>query len=100
MINSSLLPSRNDKTNIKDVTENPIRCKVCAILFIVSPLFKPNTISTLLALHNIKFTKDIRKGEDITVVSYGSTLRIVDKACDLLEEHNINIDLIDIQSII
>jgi len=42
----------------------------------------------------------LRRGEDITVVSYGSTLRIVDKACDLLKEHNINIDLIDIQSII
>ena len=42
----------------------------------------------------------IRRGEDITVVSYGSTLRIVDKACDLLKEHDINIDLIDIQSII
>ena len=42
----------------------------------------------------------IRKGDDITVVSYGSTLRIVDKACDLLEDHDINIDLIDIQSII
>ena len=42
----------------------------------------------------------IRRGDDITVVSYGSTLRIVDKACDLLKEHDINIDLIDIQSII
>ncbi len=42
----------------------------------------------------------IRRGEDITVVSYGSTLRIVDKACDLLKEYDINIDLIDIQSII
>jgi pyruvate/2-oxoglutarate/acetoin dehydrogenase E1 component len=42
----------------------------------------------------------IRQGSDITIVSYGSTLRIVDKACDLLKEHDINVDLIDIQSII
>ena len=42
----------------------------------------------------------IRKGTDITIVSYGSTLRIVDKACDILEKHDISVDLIDIQSII
>ena len=42
----------------------------------------------------------IRKGTDITIVSYGSTLRIVDKACDILKKHDISVDLIDIQSII
>jgi len=35
MRTSSLLSSRNDKTNIKHVPKNPIQCKICAILFIL-----------------------------------------------------------------
>ena len=42
----------------------------------------------------------IRKGTDITVVSYGSTLRIVEKASAILEKHDISIELIDLQSLI
>jgi len=36
-------------------------------------LFKPNTISTLLALHNIKFTKDIRTQNKINFIIGGSS---------------------------
>lgn len=36
-------------------------------------LFKPNTISTLLALHNIKFTKDIRNQNKINFIIGGSS---------------------------
>ncbi len=42
----------------------------------------------------------IKKGIDITVVSYGSTLRIVEKASVILEKHNISIELIDLQALI
>ena len=42
----------------------------------------------------------IKKGIDITVVSYGSTLRIVEKASVILEKHDISIELIDLQSLI
>ena len=42
----------------------------------------------------------IKKGIDITVVSYGSTLRIVEKASLILEKHDISIELIDLQSLI
>ena len=42
----------------------------------------------------------IQNGEDITVVSYGSTLRIVEKACIELKSHGITVDLIDVQTLI
>lgn len=42
----------------------------------------------------------IQNGEDITVVSYGSTLRIVEKACIELKSHGISVDLIDVQTLI
>ena len=42
----------------------------------------------------------IKKGIDITVVSYGSTLRIVEKASVILEKHDISIELIDLQALI
>ena len=42
----------------------------------------------------------IKKGIDITVISYGSTLRIVEKASALLENHDISIELIDLQALI
>ena len=42
----------------------------------------------------------IKKGIDITVVSYGSTLRIVEKASVILEKHHISIELIDLQALI
>ena len=42
----------------------------------------------------------INPGTDITVVSYGSTLKLVEKTISELERNNINIELIDIQSLI
>ena len=36
-------------------------------------------------------------GNDITIISYGSTLRIIQKATDQLKEHDISCEIIDIQ---
>jgi pyruvate/2-oxoglutarate/acetoin dehydrogenase E1 component len=41
----------------------------------------------------------LSKGSDITVVSYGSTLRIVQEVIPLLETKGISIDLIDVQTL-
>ncbi|MGO2102349.1 MAG: alpha-ketoacid dehydrogenase subunit alpha/beta [Psychroflexus halocasei] len=41
----------------------------------------------------------IRDGQDITVVSYGSTLRIIEQAAEELAEIGIDIELIDVQSL-
>ena len=41
----------------------------------------------------------IKEGTDITVVSYGSTLRIVQKVCKELERHDISVELIDAQTL-
>src|SRR5690606_6117032 len=41
----------------------------------------------------------IREGSDITVVSYGSTLRIVEEAADELEKMGISIEIIDPQTL-
>ena len=45
-------------------------------------------------------TETIRKGKDITLVSYGSTLRIVVEAAKELHKMGIDIEVIDIQSLI
>ncbi|WP_417873551.1 alpha-ketoacid dehydrogenase subunit alpha/beta [Xanthomarina gelatinilytica] len=42
----------------------------------------------------------IREGNDITVVSYGSTLRIIEQAAKELQEVGIDVELIDIQSLL
>ena len=42
----------------------------------------------------------VKKGTDLTVVSYGSTLRIVEKVALELEQVAINIEIIDIQSLL
>lgn len=42
----------------------------------------------------------ISYGNDITVISYGSTLKIVEKAIVDLKKHNIEIELIDLQTLI
>ena len=39
------------------------------------------------------------EGSDVTVVSYGSTLRIVEEAVDELEKLNIHIEVIDLQTL-
>jgi pyruvate/2-oxoglutarate/acetoin dehydrogenase E1 component len=48
----------------------------------------------------IGFVETIREGSDITIVSYGSTLRIVEQAAKELQEHDINVEIIDIQSLL
>jgi 2-oxoisovalerate dehydrogenase E1 component len=45
-------------------------------------------------------TETMRKGKDITLVSYGSTLRIVLEAADELHKMGIDSEVIDIQSLI
>lgn len=42
----------------------------------------------------------LKEGHDITVVSYGSTLRVIQEAINNLEESNISIELIDVQSLL
>lgn len=42
----------------------------------------------------------IREGEDITVVSYGSTLRIVQHAAEMLEAFDISCEIVDVQTLL
>ena len=42
----------------------------------------------------------LKQGTDITIVSYGSTLRLVELAAVELQEHGISVEIIDIQSLL
>jgi pyruvate/2-oxoglutarate/acetoin dehydrogenase E1 component len=42
----------------------------------------------------------IKEGDDITIVSYGSTLRIVQEAVQRLEAKNISCEIIDVQTLL
>ncbi len=42
----------------------------------------------------------IREGTDITVVSYGSTLRIVEEAAVILEKHGVSVEIVDVQTLL
>ncbi len=42
----------------------------------------------------------IRKGDDITIVSYGSTLRIITEATEALEKMGISCEVIDVQTLL
>ena len=42
----------------------------------------------------------IKEGNDITVVSYGSTLRIIQDAADRLERFNISCEIVDVQTLL
>jgi len=42
----------------------------------------------------------VREGEDITVVSYGATLRIVQEAAQVLETYGISCEVIDVQTLL
>lgn len=42
----------------------------------------------------------IREGTDITIISYGSTLRIVEEACAILEKQGIDGEIIDVQTLL
>jgi pyruvate/2-oxoglutarate/acetoin dehydrogenase E1 component len=42
----------------------------------------------------------IREGDDITIVSYGSTLRIIAEAAEQLSEMNIACEIVDVQTLL
>ena len=42
----------------------------------------------------------LRNGDDVTIVSYGSTLRIVQEAAETLAKQNISCEIIDVQTLI
>ena len=42
----------------------------------------------------------IKEGKDITLVTYGSTIRIADEAIKMLEELDISVEMIDVQSLL
>ncbi|HEX7415277.1 MAG TPA: thiamine pyrophosphate-dependent enzyme [Bacteroidia bacterium] len=42
----------------------------------------------------------IQEGNDITIVTYGSCIRIAQEAIKLLQEHNISVELIDVQTLL
>lgn len=48
----------------------------------------------------IGVVETIKEGTDITVVSYGSTLRLIEQAAKELQAVNINIEIIDAQSLL
>ena len=48
----------------------------------------------------VGIVETIKSGTDITIVSYGSTLRIVEEAAKNLQEVDIDVEIIDIQSLI
>jgi 2-oxoisovalerate dehydrogenase E1 component len=42
----------------------------------------------------------INEGSDITIVTYGSCIRVAQDAIKLLQEHNISVELIDVQTLL
>ncbi|RFN57945.1 alpha-ketoacid dehydrogenase subunit alpha/beta [Marixanthomonas ophiurae] len=48
----------------------------------------------------IGVVETIKEGEDITLVSYGSTLRVVEEAAKELQQVGINVEIIDTQSLL
>ncbi|MBT4916133.1 MAG: transketolase [Formosa sp.] len=48
----------------------------------------------------VGIVETIKSGNDITIVSYGSTLRIIEEAVKNLQEVDIDVEIIDIQSLI
>ncbi len=48
----------------------------------------------------IGLVETLREGEDITLVSYGSTLRLVEQAAKELQEVGIDAEIIDVQSLL
>ncbi|MBS1627428.1 MAG: transketolase [Bacteroidetes bacterium] len=45
-------------------------------------------------------TETIREGNDVTIVSYGSTLRVIQEATDRLEKQGISCEVIDVQTLL
>jgi pyruvate/2-oxoglutarate/acetoin dehydrogenase E1 component len=48
----------------------------------------------------IGVVETIREGKDITIVSYGSTLRLIEQAAKELQENGIECEIIDVQSLL
>ena len=42
----------------------------------------------------------VREGEDITIVSYGSTLRIVEEAAQVLQSQKVSVEVVDVQTLL
>lgn len=42
----------------------------------------------------------LREGTDITIVSYGSTIRIVEEAAQILAKNNVSIEVVDVQTLL
>jgi pyruvate/2-oxoglutarate/acetoin dehydrogenase E1 component len=42
----------------------------------------------------------VKQGTDVTIVSYGSTLRIIDEAVKLLEQKGISCEVVDVQTLL
>ncbi len=42
----------------------------------------------------------LREGTDLTIVSYGSTLRIVEEAAIILERQNVSVEIVDVQTLL
>ena len=59
---------------------------------------QPNNLSEFTVM--IGESEKIKNGNQITIVSYGSTLRLVEKASNELEELRVSCEIIDIQSLI
>lgn len=59
---------------------------------------KPNNLGEFRT--QIGISETIKHGSDLTIVSYGSTLRLVEEAARDLLEVDINVEIIDIQSLI
>ena len=59
---------------------------------------QPNNLSKFTVL--IGESEKIKNGDQITIVSYGSTLRLVEKASNELDNLGVSCEIIDIQSLI
>jgi pyruvate/2-oxoglutarate/acetoin dehydrogenase E1 component/TPP-dependent pyruvate/acetoin dehydrogenase alpha subunit len=59
---------------------------------------RPNNLSSFTVLFGLP--EVILEGDDITVVSYGSTLRIIESAIEQLANIGISVELIDVQTLL
>jgi pyruvate/2-oxoglutarate/acetoin dehydrogenase E1 component len=58
----------------------------------------PSNLDTLTVA--LGMPEVIRAGEDITIVSYGSTLRIIQEAAQYLAEQGISCEIVDVQTLL
>lgn len=42
----------------------------------------------------------LREGTDVTLITYGSSVRIAEEACDLLAEYSISVEIVDVQTLL